>query len=95
MLALCRFLDSFWQELIGHQQAVATTSHEGCLAMKTELLNFYEPMEAFVEEYINRNPQQVPVFVSVEHFLNENLGADENEQVNEDGIPLDLVFPDN
>lgn len=63
--------------------------------MKTELLNFYEPMEAFVEEYINRNPQQVPVFVSVEHFLNENLGADENEQVNEDGIPLDLVFPDN
>lgn len=52
-------------------------------------------MEQFVDEYIHHNPQHVPVFGSMDDFLNEEFGPDDEEELNEDGIPVDLIFPDN
>ena len=98
VLGVCHFLDSWWQELIGHEQAVAEISHEGHVAMRAELERVYIPMQQFVREFIYKNPQQVPVFGSMDNFLNdyfETEGRPENvEQVNDDDeIPADLIFP--
>ena len=95
MNALCHFLDAWWQDFIEFKQSEVPISHQGCLAMRAELQQVYDPMEPFVDEYINHDPQHVPVFGSMDDFLNEEFGPDDEEELNEDGIPVDLIFPDN
>lgn len=83
---------------------MAKITYEGHLAMRAELERLYGPMLRFVTEFVYQNPQQVPAFVSMEHFLEEYFGDDGGddgdnesqngeEQRNEDGIPVDLFFP--
>lgn len=96
--ALCRLLDSWWQELIDHEQTVAEITYEGHLAMRAELERVYQPMREFVTEFVYENPQRVPDYASMEDFMARYFEPEGHrrvvEQVNEDGIPVDLIFPD-